>query len=127
MIPHIIHAANFSRRVALKPANMNLDPQGHSSTGAKPLRISRSWPVLMILLLVVAVMCPIRLCAQGPVSPRLSINLAAGVPQYIGNSSTTSTAPQSNWWVENKQGHGYSTSTNALYTSKTFVESTDTS
>jgi hypothetical protein len=80
----------------------------------------------MILLLLAAAMCPIGARAQGPVSPRLSINLAAGVPQYIGNASSTSTAPQSNWWVENKSGHGYSASTNALYTSKTFVESTDT-
>ena len=83
------------------------------------------WTVLLILLLLAAAMCPIGLRAQ-PASPRLSINLAAGVPQYIGDSSTTSTAPQSNWWIENKQGHGYSASTNTLYTSKTFVESTDT-
>jgi hypothetical protein len=81
---------------------------------------------MSLLLLLIFGMWAADACAQGPVSPRLEINLAAGVPQYIGNSATTSTTPQSNWWVENKQGHGYSATTNALYTSKAFVESTDT-
>jgi hypothetical protein len=57
--------------------------------------------------------------AQAPASPRLEINLAAGVPQYIGNSGTTSTAPQSQWWYEN-------TSNQTAYSSQSFVESTDT-
>jgi beta-galactosidase len=36
-----------------------------------------------------------------PISQRQTINLAAGVPQYIGDSTTTSNAPQSNWWFQN--------------------------
>ena len=128
MIPQLNSAVNFSGPDALRPAGVKLDsdPERDCSMGGKRRRIGRSWLGLMILLLLVVAMCPIGVRAQGPVSPRLSINLAAGVPQYIGNSGTTSTAPQSNWWVENKAGHGYSASTNALYTSKTFVESTDT-
>jgi hypothetical protein len=54
----------------------------------------------MTILLLVVAMSSVGALAQ-PASPRLEINLAAGVPQYVGNSATTSTAPQSQWWYEN--------------------------
>ena len=36
-----------------------------------------------------------------PISQRQTINLAAGMPEYVANASSTSNAPQSNWWFEN--------------------------
>ena len=35
-----------------------------------------------------------------PLSQRMTINLSAGVPQYIGNAASNSNAPQSQWWYE---------------------------
>jgi beta-galactosidase len=55
-----------------------------------------------------------------PISQRQTINLAAGMPQYIGNASATSNATQSNWWFEN-------TNNSTLYSSTGFNESADTS
>jgi len=81
---------------------------------------SRRWLPALLALLAALVLAPDAIAQQGgPVSPRLAINLAAGVPQYIGNSGTTSTTPQSQWWYEN-------TSNQSTYSSPTFVESTDT-
>nr|WP_239556381.1 beta-1,3-glucanase family protein [Dyella flava] len=55
-----------------------------------------------------------------PTSQRLTINLAAGIPQYIGNASSTSNAPQSNWWFEN-------TNNSTAYSTQSFNESSDSS
>ena len=55
-----------------------------------------------------------------PISQRSTINLAAGVPQYIGNASSTSNAPQSNWWFENSNN-------STAYSTPGFSESSDTS
>ena len=55
-----------------------------------------------------------------PTSQRQTINLAAGIPQYIGNASSTSNAPQSNWWFEN-------TNNSTAYSTTGFNESSDTS
>ncbi len=55
-----------------------------------------------------------------PLSQRMTINLAAGVPQYISDSSSGSAAPQSHWWYENSK-------TSPSYSSQTFVESGDSS
>ncbi len=55
-----------------------------------------------------------------PSSQRQTINLAAGVPQYIGNASSTSNTPQSNWWFEN-------TNNSAAYSATGFSERSDTS
>jgi beta-galactosidase len=55
-----------------------------------------------------------------PISQRQVINLAAGVPQYIGNASSTSNAPQNNWWFEN-------TNNSTAYSTPSFSESSDTS
>ncbi|GGA40037.1 beta-1,3-glucanase family protein [Dyella nitratireducens] len=53
-----------------------------------------------------------------PSSQRQTINLAAGIPQYIGNASATSNAPQSNWWFENSNN-------STAYSTTGFNESTD--
>ena len=54
-----------------------------------------------------------------PTSQRLTINLAAGIPQYIGDASSTSDAPQSNWWFENANN-------STAYSTPGFNESADT-
>ncbi|HET7331210.1 glycoside hydrolase family 2 TIM barrel-domain containing protein, partial [Dyella sp.] len=54
-----------------------------------------------------------------PSSQRQTIDLAAGIPQYIGNASSTSNAPQSNWWFENSND-------STAYAMPGFNESTDT-
>ncbi len=53
-----------------------------------------------------------------PLSQRFTINLAAGVPAYIANAASGSSAPQSQWWFEN-------TNNSTTYSSPGFVESTD--
>jgi hypothetical protein len=55
-----------------------------------------------------------------PLSQRLTLNLAAGVPGYIGNAASGSNAPQSQWWFEN-------TNNSTEYSAANFVESTDSS
>ncbi|MGA9670542.1 MAG: fibronectin type III domain-containing protein [Terracidiphilus sp.] len=85
---------------------------------------SRLWPLLATLLLFMAMMCPAGADAQQvetslPISQRFTINLAAGVPQYIGNAATTSNAPQSHWWFQN-------TNNSTGYSAAGFMESTDT-
>jgi len=55
-----------------------------------------------------------------PISQRETINLAAGVPQYIGDATSTSNAPQSQWWFEN-------TNNSTTYSTPGFVESSDKS
>ncbi|WP_260736045.1 immunoglobulin domain-containing protein [Tunturiibacter lichenicola] len=53
-----------------------------------------------------------------PLSQRFTINLAAGVPEYVGDAASGSNAPQSQWWFEN-------TKNSATYSDPTFVESSD--
>src|ERR1700733_8077914 len=53
-----------------------------------------------------------------PLSQRFTINLAAGVPEYIANAASASNAPQSQWWFEN-------TKNSPIYESPSFVESSD--
>ncbi|MGI4828982.1 MAG: discoidin domain-containing protein [Janthinobacterium lividum] len=53
-----------------------------------------------------------------PLSQRLTINLAAGMPQYIADPSSATSSPQSNWWYEN-------TTSQAGYATQAFVENTD--
>ncbi|WP_263366512.1 beta-1,3-glucanase family protein [Edaphobacter bradus] len=78
-----------------------------------------------MLLLLFAVLCSSEVRAQQvepslPLSQRLSINLAAGVPEYVGNAASSSNAPQSQWWFEN-------TNNSTAYSSPGFVESSDSS
>ncbi len=54
-----------------------------------------------------------------PLSQRFTINLAAGVPEYIGDATSASNAPQSQWWFEN-------TNNSTQYSTAGFVESSDT-
>jgi beta-galactosidase len=79
--------------------------------------------LLMVALFFVAAFCSCRLDAQQveatlPLSQRFTINLAAGVPEYVGNAASGSNAPQSQWWFEN-------TKQSATYSTTSFVESTD--
>jgi len=54
-----------------------------------------------------------------PVSQRLAINLAAGVPLYVGDATTTSNEPQNHWWFQN-------TNNSTTYSTPGFIESDDT-
>ena len=78
-----------------------------------------------LLLSLIALFCSTHAGAQQvepslPLSQRLAIDLASGMPDYIENAASTSNAPQSNWWFEN---------TNSLtaYSTQSFAESTDSS
>ncbi len=89
-----------------------------------PQSLSRPCLWLTALLVAAVTLCPRKSGAQQveptlPISQRQTINLAAGVPQYIGDASSTSNAPQSNWWFEN-------TNNSATYSTPGFVESSDT-
>jgi beta-galactosidase len=55
-----------------------------------------------------------------PLSQRLTIDLASGMPEYVSNAASTANAPQSNWWFEN-------TNSLAAYATQSFTESTDSS
>ena len=55
-----------------------------------------------------------------PLSQRLTIDLASGMPEYVANAASTANAPQSNWWFEN-------TNSLAAYATQSFTESTDSS
>jgi beta-galactosidase len=76
-----------------------------------------------LLLLTVAALCSPWARAQQveaslPLSQRFTINLAAGMPEYIGNAASASNAPQSQWWFENSNN-------STTYSTPGFVESTD--
>lgn len=105
--------------------SFHLLPSTSSQKGKEALRalpkVCGLWP----LLVACALLCFKAAVAQQaeptlPISQRMTLNLAAGVPQYIGEASSTSNAPQSNWWYEN-------TNNSASYSSPTFAESSDTS
>ncbi|MGD0941422.1 MAG: fibronectin type III domain-containing protein, partial [Terracidiphilus sp.] len=79
---------------------------------------------ITVLLFLAAAVCSALVQAQQvettlPISQRFTINLAAGVPEYVANAASTSNTPQSQWWFEN-------TNTSTTYSSQGFVESTDT-
>ena len=76
-----------------------------------------------MLILVLAVFCSCESRAQQiepnlPLSQRMTINLAAGVPEYIGNAASGSNTPQSQWLFEN-------TNNSTEYSSPNFAESSD--
>jgi beta-galactosidase len=88
----------------------------HLKGSGKPTAIA-------VLLLLFAALCSSGARAQQvepslPLSQRFTINLAGGVPEYIGDASSNSNAPQSHWWFENANN---STS----YSTTNFVESSD--
>jgi beta-galactosidase len=81
--------------------------------------------LLTMLLLLVALLSARHVHAQQveptlPISQRSTINLAAGVPQYIGDATSTSSVPQSSWWFEN-------TNNSTSYSTPGFDESSDSS
>ena len=53
-----------------------------------------------------------------PLSQRLTINMAAGVPEYLGDATSTSNTPQSQWWFQN-------TKNSATYSQPSFDETSD--
>ena len=64
----------------------------------------------MLLLLLSAAFGSILAGAQQtepslPLSQRLTINLASGMPEYVADASSVSSAPQSNWWFENTRNN----------------------
>jgi beta-galactosidase len=76
-----------------------------------------------VLLFLFAALCSSEARAQQvepslPLSQRLTVNLASGMPQYISDASTTSSAPQSQWWYEN-------TRDSMTYSVANFTESSD--
>src|SRR6202043_1645659 len=86
----------------------------HSKGSGMPTAIA-------VLLLLFAALCSSWARAQQvepsiPLSQRFTINLAGGVPEYIGDASSNSNAPQSHWWFENANN---STS----FSTTSFVES----
>ncbi len=69
-------------------------------------RGSRIHTAVAILLFLLVGLCSSGAGAQQvetslPLSQRFTINLAAGVPQYIGDAASGSSASQSQWWFEN--------------------------
>src|ERR1035441_5117438 len=92
-----------------KPASLQLDsqPPGSRYMRSSLQGVGGPWTVLLMLLLLVAAMVSTRANAQVevslPNSQRFTINLSAGVPEYIVDAASTSNAPQSNWWYENNQ------------------------
>src|SRR5579875_2359926 len=56
--------------------------------------------------------------ASVPISQRKTINLAAGMPNYIADQADTTSNTQSQWLFQN-------TANSTLYESQTFVESSD--
>ncbi|RDS83696.1 coagulation factor 5/8 type domain-containing protein [Dyella monticola] len=112
------HASVVARRAFV--CWKNRENKGDDSTKA---RVSRSFFTVLFALLVLAAAG----CAYGqqvestlPISQRQTINLAAGMPQYVGDASSTSNAPQSNWWFENSNN-------STAYSTTGFSESSDTS
>lgn len=80
---------------------------------------------IAIYLLFFAALCSIAARAQQvepslPLSQRFTINLAEGVPEYVGNAASASNAPQGQWWFEN-------TRNSTQYSTTDFVESSDAS
>src|SRR5579859_2210346 len=104
----------------------NSDSRGpnRQRTRRMPSKINNLWPLLAIFLIAAAIICPKQIGAQQseptlPISQRSTINLAAGVPEYIANAGSASNAPQSQWWFQN-------TNNSTSYSSPSFAESGDT-
>ncbi|MCU1248028.1 MAG: coagulation factor 5/8 type domain protein [Edaphobacter sp.] len=90
---------------------------------SRPLKGGEKQTRIAVLLLLFAALYSSEARAQQvetslPLSQRFTINLAAGVPEYIGDATSTSNAPQSQWWYEN-------TRDSATYSIANFTESSD--
>ena len=95
---------------SLKAASPQLDSQPLENRYMRGIfqEVGRTWPVLVMLLLLIAAICSTRASAQPapPASNRITINLSEGVPNFVGNAAATGASailPQSNWWYENNQ------------------------
>jgi len=94
-----------------------------NSQKATPVRgpwLSRGLQLCLLLILMLSVngAWAQQVESSLPLSQRMTINLAAGVPAYVGDATSTSNAPQSQWWFEN-------TNNSATYSTAGLVESTD--
>ena len=104
-----------TRKLPLKRRSRGLRPSSSMKGGMRK--------GIVMLLLLFAGLCLSEARAQQvepslPLSQRLTLNLAAGVPEYIGNAASGSNAPQSQWWFEN-------TANSPTYATPGFVESAD--
>ena len=82
-----------------------------------------SWKVLLPVLLYLIGTGPARAQQKEtsvPLSQRMTISLAAGMPQSISNATSVSNLPQSQWWYENSR-------TSPSYATTSFIESGDSS
>jgi beta-galactosidase len=105
---------------AVRQLRLRLSPMKHLV--AHRLKADRV-PAAIVMIFFAATLCSRMVHAQQvetslPLSQRFTINLAAGVPEYIGSAASASNTPQSQWWFENANN---STS----YSAPSFVESTD--
>jgi beta-galactosidase len=96
-----------------------LGAQSHFSENR--LQSHRAW----VFLVLPALATVFAICASAqqseptlPISQRQTINLAAGVPEYVADSTSTSDTPQSHWLFQN-------THTSPNYATAGFVESSD--
>jgi hypothetical protein len=106
---------------AVRQLRPKLSPMEHLASHL--LKADRVPTAIVMILLLAATLCSSRVHAQQtepslPLSQRFMINLAAGVPEYIGDATSTSNAPQSQWWYEN-------TRDSTQYSIRSFVESSD--
>ena len=107
-------------------------PRQFNTPSSRTLRLvfaavncGRMYMGLAMLLLMMAALYPAGARGQQveatlPLSQRMTINLAAGVPEYVANAASGSNAPQSQWWFEN-------TNNSTQYASPGFEESSDSS
>jgi beta-galactosidase len=110
MYPFSIRGGSPTSLRSLKPASLQLDsqPLGFRYLGSSLPGGGRLWAVLLMLMVLVASLGSIGASAQPapPASNRITINLSAGVPNFVGNAGATdpnAALPQSNWWYENNQ------------------------
>jgi hypothetical protein len=112
-----------SRDVIFASPELGSQPCENKCFSGGFVRVGRSFLSVMMALLFVAVLFSGGARAQQletslPLSQRFTINLAAGVPEYVVDAASTSNAPQSQWWFEN-------TENSATYATTSFVESSD--
>jgi beta-galactosidase len=106
---------------AVRQLRPKLSPMKHLFSHL--LKADRVPAAIVIILLLAATLGSGRVHAQQtepslPLSQRFTINLASGVPEYVGNAASASNAPQSQWWFEN-------TNNSTSYSAPNFVESAD--
>ncbi len=115
----IMHVITFTQR-----SRTNRFRFSQGRLVSRPLKGSGMQTAIAVLLLLIAALCSSEARAQQvesslPLSQRFTINLADGMPGYIGDATSASNAPQSHWWYEN-------TKNSTQYSLPNFVESSDT-